>query len=341
MLDSTRLQRGRAELPGEAPTAAAGGARRYVLEQRIGSGAMGVVYRAQDRVLGRTVAIKTIREELISRGPLYEAYRTRFHREACICGSLSHPNIVKLYDAGDTDEEAPFLAMEYVQGASLAGLLRAGRRLTLDQAMWLLAQLASAIDYAHGQDVIHRDIKPSNILVGEGEEAKITDFGVAKLLGAEFTRSQTRFGTPGYMSPEQVLGTALTGTTDIFSLGVVAFELFSGFTPFPGSDPHSVLYRIVHTEPVFPPDLKSLGLVPSKWRDVFQKALAKDPEQRHATASELVSDFVEIFPGSWLGDLIADQGSRSAPGFSGAPSQETTTLGPAEPVRFPENDTSE
>jgi serine/threonine-protein kinase len=339
MLDTTRLQRARAQFPG-SPNTAASGASRYVLEERIGSGAMGVVYRAQDRVLGRTVAIKTIREELVSRGPLYEAYRTRFHREASICGSLSHPNIVTLYDVGDTDEGVPFLAMEYVQGASLAELLKTGRRLTLDQSMWLLAQLASAIDHAHRQEVIHRDIKPSNILVGEGEEAKITDFGVAKLLGVEFTRSQTRFGTPGYMSPEQVLGTGLTGRTDIFSLGVVAFELLSGSTPFPGSDPHSVLYRIVHTEPVFPPDLASLGLVPAIWRDVFEKALAKDPEQRHATAAELVSDFVEIFPGSWLGDLISDQGSRQTPGFSGT-SQETTTLGPAEPRRLPENETSE
>jgi serine/threonine-protein kinase len=248
---------------------------------------------------------------------------------------------VTLYDVGETDDGIPFLAMEYVPGASLAELLKAGRRFSLDQSMWLLAQLASAIDYAHRRDIIHRDIKPSNILVGKGEEAKVADFGVAKLLGAEFTRSQTRFGTPGYMSPEQVLGTGLTGKSDVFSLGVVAFELLSGITPFPGGDPHSILYKIVHAEPVFPPDLTRIGLVPAKWRDVFRRALAKDPGQRHATASELVSDFVEIFPGSWLGDLIADRGSRETPGFSGSAWQETATLGPFEPARFPGNETSE
>jgi serine/threonine-protein kinase len=333
MLDTTRLVRGKASLGSSAS--------RYLLEERIGSGAMGIVYRAQDRVLGRTVAIKTIREELVSRGPQFEAYRARFFREASIFGSLSHPNIVTLYDVGDTDEGTPFLAMEYVPGASLAELLKQGRRLSLDQSMWLLAQLASAIDYAHRRDVVHRDIKPSNILVGEGEEAKIADFGVAKLLGTEFTQSQTRFGTPGYMSPEQVLGNELTGATDVFSLGVVAFELLSGWTPFPGGDPHSVLYKIVHADPVFPDGLASLGLVPATWREVFQKALAKDPAKRHATASELVSDFVEIFPGSWLGHLISDEGSQRTPGVTRGNSQETTTLGPIPPDRSPESGPSE
>ncbi len=204
---------------------------RYVLEKVLGFGSMGVVYRAHDRILGRTVTIKTIRKELISKDSEYRAYRDRFFHEAHIFGSLSHPNIVALYDVGETDDGLPYLTMEYVPDASLGAL---DRRLSLDQVIWLLAQLASAIDYAHTREILHRDIKPTNILLGEGEEAKIADFGVAKILGAEFTRSQTRFGTPGYMSPEQVLGKTLTRSSDVFSLAVVAFELLSGRKPFPG-----------------------------------------------------------------------------------------------------------
>lgn len=303
---------------------------RYELECLIGSGAMGVVYRATDRALGRRVAIKTIRQEIVSGDRAYESYRTRFYREASIFGSLSHANIVTLYDVGVTKHGVPFLAMEYVAGASLAELWRRGQSLTLDQSMWLLAQLASGLDYAHHHNVIHRDIKPSNILVGEGEEAKIADFGVAKLLGEEFTRSRTRFGTPGYMSPEQVLGKRLTRSVDLFSLAVVAFELLSGESPFPGERVATVLHKLVQVEPVFPVGLEKIGLLPGKWKEIFGRALAKNPEDRFPTASELVSNLVELFPGSWLGNLRASE-PRIAPSstFATAP-VDTLSLGSPE-----------
>lgn len=299
------------------------GVRRYVVEKVIGSGAMGIVYKARDRVLGRTVAIKTIRKDLISQGLDSGSYLDRFFHEARIFGSLAHPNIVALYDIGENDEGLPFLAMEYVPNVSLGEL---DRRLNLDQVMWLLAQLASAIDYAHSREVLHRDIKPSNILVDEGEEPKIVDFGVAKLLGTEFTRTQTRFGTPGYMSPEQVLGKDLTRRTDLFSLAVVAFELLSGRKPFPGDDVHAVLYKIVHTDPILPSGLDATGLSTSKWSEVFAKALAKEPKRRYPSASDFVSDLVEICPGSWLGSLLSDEASPTTPEITEREANDTLTL---------------
>lgn len=317
MHESPDIRQRRSTLP---PTTSV---RRYVIERVIGSGAMGIVYKARDRVLGRTVAIKTIRKELISKDSEYESYRDRFFQEARIFGSLSHPNIVALYDVGENDEGLPFLTMEYVPEVSLAEL---GSRLNLDQVMWLLAQLASAVDYAHSRDVLHRDIKPSNILLAEGDEAKIVDFGIAKLLGAEFTRSQTRFGTPGYMSPEQVVGKTLTRSTDIFSLAVVAFELLSGRKPFPGDDVSTVLYRIVHSDPILPSGLEATGLTVSKWQEVFGTALAKEPTRRYPTASELVSELVELCPGSWLGGLLVDGGANVAPGIQKGRERKTKTI---------------
>jgi serine/threonine-protein kinase len=316
--------------PAPSGSVARQGTRRYVFESVIGSGSMGVVYKAVDRVLGRTVAVKTLRTEMLEGEAAWEACRARFHREACIFGSLSHPNIVTLYDVGETDEGVPFLAMEYVPGSSLGSLLKLGAWPTLDRSMWILAQLASAIDYAHAQGVIHRDIKLSNILLDEGDEAKIVDFGVAKLLGSQFTRSQTQFGTPGYMAPEQVLGKTVTGSADIFSLGVVAFELLSRKSPFPGDSINSVLHKLVHADPIFPSGLEELGLVAEKWRDVFARALAKDPEARYKTASALVSSLVELFPGSWLGSLMADAVPlvKSEPMGDGG-IQRTLTLGPS------------
>ncbi len=322
MYQSTAQLSYRRTPPEFGPTATMG-VPRYVLEKVLGSGSMGVVYRAHDRVLGRTVAIKTIRKELISTDSEYRACRDRFFHEAHIFGSLSHPNIVALYDIGETDDGLPYLTMEYVPDASLGAL---ERRLSLDQVIWLLAQLASAIDYAHTREILHRDIKPTNILLGEGEEAKIADFGVAKVLGAEFTRSQTRFGTPGYMSPEQVLGSTLTRSSDVFSLAVVAFELLSGRKPFPGKSVHSVLYKIVHADPILPTGLEATGLAVETWKEVFATALAKEPQRRYASASELVSELVELCPGSWLGGLLLDEPSVETPGFAECGAHDTLTL---------------
>ncbi len=169
----------------------------------------------------------------------------------------------------------------------------------------LVSQIASAVDYAHSRGVIHRDIKPSNLILFEGERVKVTDFGIAKLVDAEMTQSGTLLGTPSYMSPEQAMGDKLDGRSDIFSLGVCAFEMLSGEQPFPGNNVTSILYKLVHVDPIEPANLEMNGLVPQKWHDVFGNVLAKKPDDRYQTATEFVQD-LEYCLGSWFGAAMGD-----------------------------------
>ncbi len=274
---------------------------RYEILEAVGYGAMGAVYKAFDPLIKRAVAVKTLRLDVPPDSPDYKAFLDRFAAEARTAGRLSHPNIVTLYDVAPIEDRFPWLAMEYVEGQTVAEMLAAGR-LQPELVVGLVSQIASAIDYAHGEGVIHRDIKPSNVIVFGGEKVKVTDFGIAKLMDAEITHSGVTMGTPSYMSPEQAMGERVDGRTDIFSLGVVAFEMLSGKQPFPGNNATSVLYKLVHTDPVHPDDLEVLGLLPDKWRDVFSKALAKDPDDRFSTAAEFVKHLEQCL-GSWFGAL--------------------------------------
>jgi serine/threonine-protein kinase len=187
----------------------------------------------------------------------------------------------------------------------------------------LISQVASAVDYAHSRGVIHRDIKPSNLILFEGDRVKVTDFGIAKLVDSEMTQAGTLLGTPSYMSPEQAMGDKLDGRSDIFSLGVCAFEMLSGEQPFPGANVTSILYKLVHVDPIQPPNLEMNGLVPQKWHDVFGRVLAKKPDERYQTASEFVQD-LEYCLGSWFGAAMAD-----------APLGETAPLGLMSPAGTP------
>jgi serine/threonine-protein kinase len=275
---------------------------RYVIEESIGYGAMGAVYRALDPLISRTVAIKTIRLDVPPASPHYQSFLRRFYTEAKASGALSHPNIVTVYDIGETDDKIPFLAMEFVDGDTVADLLEMGEKLRPEQVVALVSQMADAIDYAHSKGVIHRDIKPSNIIVYDGEKVKITDFGIAKLMDAEGTQTASLLGTPSYMSPEQAMGEHLDGRTDIFSLGVVAFEMLSGQQPFPGNNVTSILYKLVHSDPVQPGNLEILGLLPDKWHRVFSKVLSKNPSERYGQAADFVTE-LEHCLGSWFGAL--------------------------------------
>jgi serine/threonine-protein kinase len=169
----------------------------------------------------------------------------------------------------------------------------------------LVSQIASAVDYAHSKGVIHRDIKPSNLILYDEDRVKVTDFGIAKLADSEMTQSGTLLGTPAYMSPEQAMGDKLDGRSDIFSLGVCAFEMLSGEQPFAGPNVTAILYKLVHVEPIEPANLEMNGLVPQKWREVFGKVLAKKPDDRYQNATEFVQD-LEYCLGSWFGSAMLD-----------------------------------
>ena len=277
---------------------------RYQVLSSIGYGAMGAVYKAFDPLIKRTLAIKTIRLDIPRNSPQYNSFIDRFYHEARISGTLSHPNIVTLFDIGE-ESGLPYLAMEFVAGDTISSIIERGERFPPEKVIALVSQLASAVDYAHSKGVIHRDIKPSNLILYEGERVKVTDFGIAKLVDAQMTQSGTLLGTPSYMSPEQAMGDKLDGRSDIFSLGVCAFEMLSGEQPFPGTNVTSILYKLVHVDPIEPANLEMNGLVPQKWHEVFSRVLAKKPDERYQTANDFVQD-LEYCLGSWFGAAMDD-----------------------------------
>jgi hypothetical protein len=280
---------------------------RYQVQANIGYGAMGAVYKAFDPLIKRTLAIKTIRLDIPKSSPQYKSFLERFYHEARISGTLSHPNIVTLFDIGE-EGGLPYLAMEYVEGETIASIVEKGTKFDPERVIGLVSQIAAAIDYAHSRGVIHRDIKPSNLILAEGDRVKVTDFGIAKLVDAEMTQSGALLGTPSYMSPEQAMGDKLDGRSDIFSLGICGFEMLSGEQPFPGTNVTSILYKLVHLPPVEPANLEMNGLVPQKWHEVFGRVLAKKADDRYQTASAFVQD-LELCLGSWFGSAMGEDGA--------------------------------
>ena len=297
---------------------------RYQITGNLGYGAMGAVYKAFDPLIKRQLAIKTVRLDIPRSSPQYRSFIDRFQHEAQISGTLSHPGIVTLFDLGEENGD-PFFAMEFVDGRTIADVLAEGTRFKPEKVIGLVSQIAAALDYAHSRGVVHRDIKPANLILYDDDKVKVTDFGIAKLQDADITHSGALLGTPSYMSPEQAMGEKLDGRSDIFSLGVVAFEMLSGQQPFPGPNVTSILYKLVHTDPIEPPGLELLGLVPQKWREVFQKVLSKKPENRYQTASSFVQD-LEYCLGSWFTGLGDDDTVALVPMAEGRVDDTVTLL---------------
>src|SRR4051812_5666157 len=297
---------------------------RYQIQESVGFGAMGAVYKAFDPLIKRTLAIKTIRLDIPRQSAQYKSFIERFYHEARISGTLSHPNIVTLFDIGE-EGGLPYLAMEFVEGETIASIVERGLRFKPEKVIGLVSQVASAIDYAHTKGVIHRDIKPSNLILYDTDRVKVTDFGIAKLVDAEMTQSGTLLGTPSYMSPEQAMGDKLDGRSDIFSLGVCAFEMLCGEQPFPGNNVTSILYKLVHVDPIEPANLEMNGLVPEKWHEVFGRVLAKKPDDRYQTATEFVQD-LEYCLGAWFG-AIEETAGAAPPARSSAPASPPVPTG--------------
>ncbi len=260
---------------------------RYRVIREVGRGAMGVVYLARDDRIGRDVAIKSL---LLAPG-LSEGARQhfseRFEREARAAGRLSHPNIVTVHDVGE-EEGAPYIAMEYLEGATLTELAGQGP-LSIKQATDLVVQVLSALEYAHSHDVVHRDIKPDNVFVLPDGRVKVADFGIARLASdSTMTQIGQVIGTPGYMSPEQVNGETVGPTSDIFSVGVLLYELLTGVAAFSSTSITSLMYKIVHEEPK-PPHLINPG-IPPYLEAVIARACEKSPARRYASAASMRED---------------------------------------------------
>ncbi len=266
---------------------------RYQILEELGRGAMGVVYKALDPAIGRTVAIKAIRlSELTDPGDR-QRIRDRLLRETQSAGLLSHPNIVTIYDVLE-EEDFAYIFMEYVNGSSLEKLLR---RRSLPESSALveyLRQVADALDYAHRMGIVHRDIKPANIIISEGRAsgerlAKIADFGVAKFVSHDMTHSGSMIGTPNYMSPEQIQGTTVDGRSDQFSLAVITYELLSGEKPFTSDNLPTLFYLICKQDPK--PLHEMNPALTATLDKVVRKALAKDPGQRFVSCSDFIASF--------------------------------------------------
>jgi predicted Ser/Thr protein kinase len=261
---------------------------KYVLTGRIGKGGMGRVYCGYDEALEREVAVKTLSYE----GSQDDDHRRRFSIEAKAAARLQHPNIVTVYELGE-DRGVPFIAMELLPGVDLEALLRSGDPLVLHEALDVMVQVCRGLHFAHERGIVHRDMKPSNIRVLDDGTAKIMDFGIAKLGASGITKSGMMVGTIHYMSPEQIRGHALDGRSDVFSLGVILYELIAGGRPFQGQAATEILYKIVHEEPP-PLPADALGEAGPLLQDIVRRALAKDPGARCPSAAALGEDLARV-----------------------------------------------
>ena len=256
---------------------------KYELVELIGEGAMGKVYRALDPVLGRNVAIKLMSASIANDAHL----RDRFLREARAAANLQHPNVITIYDFGETDGH-PFIAMEFIEGTDLAHLIEQHEPLSLDSKVQLVVGLLNGLAYAHTKGVVHRDIKPANIRVTTDGRVKIMDFGIAHLQGSEITHSGAVLGTPDYMAPEQVRGLPVTAATDIFAAGAVLYELLTYQKPFTGETLHAVLFKVVTENPRPIRDINTS--LPEHLQRIVDTALNKDPGGRYPTADAMAAD---------------------------------------------------
>lgn len=268
---------------------------RYKVIGELGKGAMGTVYKGIDPAINRNVALKTIRLDFVHDPEELAELKERLFREARAAGMLSHPNIVTIYDVG-TESNLHYIAMEFLEGQTLELMIRKKVKFNYRIIAQIMAQICGALDYAHGSGIVHRDIKPANIMVLSDYKVKVMDFGIARVDSSSMTRTGIAMGTPNYISPEQLQGKPVDHRTDIFSMGVMMYEMLLHRRPFRGENLTSLIYNIVNTEPELPSTVdKSIPLLFDR---VIEKALRKNPDERYQRAGEIalaLADFIESF----------------------------------------------
>ena len=306
---------------------------KYTIVERIGRGGMGYVYRAVDPFLKRDVALKTMLKD-VSEDP---ELRTRFVREAQSAGGLRHPNIVTIYDLGEDEEGCPFIAMEFLTGTDLEQIIKNKVELLLSKKLDVLVQTSIGLGFAHNNGIVHRDIKPANIRLLDNGDVKIMDFGIAKISASHFTRTGMIMGTPHYMAPEQIRGEKVDRRADIFSLGVVLYELLTFRKPFPGDNPTTVLFKIIHAEPDALTDAQFIP--PEGLNEIVLKALAKNQEERYQTCEELTDDLIQVLTQVQQESASTSTSARTplpySVGRTPLPSQRRTPIPGTLPPRLP------
>jgi eukaryotic-like serine/threonine-protein kinase len=286
---------------------------RYEVQEEIGRGMMGIVYRATDPVLGRTVALKTINVAFSLAEAERSVYEKRFLNEARVAAAFAHPGIVVVHDVGwDPDTGTPYVALEFLKGRTLADIMAGGDPMPWEQALRITAKLGAALQYAHAQGVVHRDIKPTNIMISPEGEPKIMDFGIAKVPHAQLTAAGEFFGTPSYMSPEQISAHPVDGRSDLFSLGAVLYLMLTGQRAFDGETVPTILNAVSHRHPAPPGRL--VRSLPPDIDYLVSRALAKDPAERYASGTMFAEDIDDVLAGRTprhRGDWKGPQGAES------------------------------
>jgi serine/threonine-protein kinase len=276
---------------------------RYRVQKRLGGGGMASVYLAEHAQLERPVVLKVLHAHLAKDAEMLE----RFRREARAASQLVHPNIVPILDAGEA-EGVLFTVMPYMAGGSFADRIGEGAR-TAGEVASVVAQAATALDYAHRRGIVHRDVKPDNVLFDEDGHALMTDFGIAEARSqGRLTASGRAMGTPHYMSPEQAMGKLVDGRSDVYSLGIVMYEALVGAPPFDGPDAFAVGYKQVHEAPVPPQQVNSE--IPAPMAEIVMRSLAKAPEARYARANDLCDALIAYLDS--LDERATDAGSKRA-----------------------------
>ena len=258
---------------------------RYQVESHIGRGGMGDVYLVRDTIINRQAALKTIRPDTDLDAKQIIEMRQRFYREAQTAGKLNHPHIVTVYDVGE-DLGMSYIVMEFVEGQTLTQWMKK-KRMSVPQIKHVIYHAGLGLDYAHENGVFHRDVKPDNIMLSTTGGVKVMDFGIARVVESSLTKTGSVMGTPAYMSPEQCNGQKVDGRSDIFSLGVILYELLTGRKPFKGDTMPSLMFAIMKEEPPEPSTVDSN--VAPVWNPILKKALAKNRDERYATVKEFAA----------------------------------------------------